>query len=483
MRHHARFHPRAAAPAAAALALLLAASPGCAAPPEPAATLPPALAQTAGELRSKALLSPLAFSLLRSLVTEVGHRMAGSPQDARAVEWARARLSELGFDRVWTEPATVPHWVRGENTGAITAPFPQEVVLLALGGSVATPDEGLEAEVLRTTSLAEVEALPERAAAGKIVFIDERMERTRDATGYRKAVAKRGGGASAAAKKGAIAVLIRSAGTSTARVAHTGGVRYAEDVPKIPAASLSNADADVLEAQLERGGPVRFRLRLTTRTLPDAQSASVIAELRGREKPEEIVLLGAHLDSWDAGQGAQDDGAGCAITMAAAHLIGELPARPRRTVRVVLFANEEYGLSGARAYAEAHAAELGKHVAAVEADLGAGKVWVMESGVAEPDLPKVEALAALLAPLGITAGGNEGGGGADLRPLVPARVPLFSLEQDVTRYFDLHHTANDTLAEVDPEGLKQNVAAYATWAYAVAEMPETFGRAPEKKDP
>ncbi len=440
------------------------------------------LARTAEALRERAGTSDLAYQLVSSLSVEVGPRLAGSPGDARAVQWALAKLRELGFEQVRSEPVTVPHWERGEGSGEIVAPYPQPVVLAALGGSVATPPAGIEAEVLYVDSLDALRALPEGGAAGKIVFIDGRMEPTRDASGYGRAVAKRGAGPSEASKKGAVALLIRSAGTSDNRIAHTGATREQEGVRRIPAAALSNPDADLVAAQAKSGKTVRFRLRLTTRVLPDAQSANVIGEIRGREKPEEIVLLGAHLDSWDLGQGALDDGAGCAIVMATAKLIAELPVRPRRTVRVVLFANEEFGLSGARAYAAAHEAELARHVAAVEADLGSGALWSFTSGVEEAALPAVETVARLLAPLGIARGNNDGQGGADLSPMTAARVPLFGLWQDTTLYFDVHHTVNDTLAQVDQAGLQQNVAAHAVFAYAAAEMEPGFGRARAPKD-
>ncbi len=446
-----------------------------------AAELPPAVVANAEQLRAEGLKSDLAWEVLSSLTTEVGHRFAGSDGDKRAVVWAGHKLRELGFENVRAEPVMVPHWVRGENTGEITAPYPQKVVLLAIGGSVATPDDGLEAEVLRVESLETLVALPDDAARGKFVFIDGKMERTQDGSGYGRAVRKRGAGPVEAAKKGAVGLLIRSAGTSPNRIAHTGGTRYQPDIVRIPAAALSNPDADLLAAQVASGKPVRFKLRLLTRELPEEPSANVIGEIRGREKPEEIVLLGAHLDSWDVGQGAHDDGAGVAIVVAAAKLVASLPERPRRTLRVVLFANEEFGLSGARAYAATYQDDLDRHVAAFEADLGAGKVWSFSSGVETPHLPKVEAIAQLLAPLGIARGDNDGRGGADLSPMRPARVPFFGLAQDARPYFDLHHTENDTLAMVDPEALKQNLAAHAVLAYMLAEDKEGFGRAPEPK--
>jgi Zn-dependent M28 family amino/carboxypeptidase len=437
---------------------------------------------TAAALRDRALEENRAWDFLESLVVEVGPRFAGTEGNRRAVAWAEAKLRALGFDEVHTEPVTVPAWKRGTAAGAVVSPYPQPMVVAALGGSVATPDGGLTAEVVRVTSLDAIDALSEAETAGKIVFIDQRMARSRDGSGYGQTVGIRGQGAVRAARRGAAAVLIRSVGTDQERVAHTGGMRYDDAVTKIPAAALSNPDADTLALALERtaasGEPLRFRLELTTRREPDAPSANVIGEIRGRERPEEIVLLACHLDSWDLGQGAVDDGAGCAIVVEAARLIAQLPQRPRRTLRVVLFANEEFGLSGARAYAELHAAEQELHVAGMEADLGAGAVWRFESRVAAAQQPTVNAIAELLAPLEIAHSDNEARGGADLSPLRPLGLPIFDLDQDATLYFDVHHTLNDTLANVDREGLAQNVAAYVTVAYCAAELGERFQRLP-----
>lgn len=436
---------------------------------------------TAAELRDTALDNNRAYEFLESLVVEVGPRFAGTEADRRAVVWAEAKLRELGFDRVYTEPVTVPAWVRGTAVAEIVSPYPQPMVAAALGGSVATPPGGLTAEVVRVTSLDEVDNLAEEETRGKIVFIDQRMERHRDGSGYGQTVPIRSLGAIRAAQRGAAAVLIRSVGTDDDRIAHTGAMRYSDEVTQIPAAALSNPDADTLALAIERAAGtdqlVTVHLELTTRRDPDQQSANVIGEVLGREKPEEIVLLACHLDSWDLGQGAVDDGAGCAIVTEAARLIAQLPERPRRTLRVVLFANEEFGLSGARAYAETHAEEISLHVGGMEADFGAGSVWAFESRVDEDQLPAIEAIAELLAPLGIEQGGNESRGGADLSPLRPQGLPIFGLYQDGTTYFDVHHTMNDTLAAVDREGLTQNVAAYVTVAYCVAEIEEPF-RAP-----
>jgi Zn-dependent M28 family amino/carboxypeptidase len=336
----------------------------------------------------------------------------------------------------------------------------------------------VEAEVVRVDSLDALEALDPARVAGKIVFIDVgKMERTPAGSGYGPAVQPRGRGAALAAPLGAVAVLIRSAGSDTNRTPHTGAMRYADGVKKIPAAALSNPDADLLAAQLDGAtaeAPVRFRLLLDTVNHPEEESHNVIAEIHGRENPEEIVLIGCHLDSWDLGTGAIDDGAGCAIAMEVGRRIAALPQRPRRTVRVVLFANEEFGLSGARAYGEAHADQLALHRGAVEADLGAGRVYAFRSRVGDAQLPTVQAIAALLQPLGIDYQGNEAGGGADLRPLRQAERPVFDLRQDATYYFDWHHTANDTLDKIEPAAMDQNVAAHAVLVWVAAEVAEGF---------
>ncbi|MES1243825.1 MAG: M20/M25/M40 family metallo-hydrolase [Acidobacteriota bacterium] len=437
---------------------------------------------TASALRDEALKGTRAFEIVRSITTEVGPRSAGSAGDARAVEWGVRTMKALGFQNVRAETVTVPHWDRGAESGEIVSPWPQPVHLAALGGSVGTPAAGIEAEVVQVPDVSALESTDPALAArvkGRIVFIDRRMERRKNGQGYGEAVGGRSRGAALAGKLGAAAVLIRSVGTDNNRTPHTGGMRYEDGGPRIPAAALSNPDADLLEGQLASGKPVVFRLRLGARLVGDAGSANVIGEIPGREKPDEVVLLGCHLDSWDLGTGAVDDGAGCAIMMEAARRIGELKQRPRRTVRVVLFANEEFGLSGARGYAEAHAKELPKHILAGESDFGSGRVWQISSRVDPGTLPAFDAIAALLAPIGVERGDNEAGGGADLSPMIPARVPVAGLYQDGTEYFDWHHTSNDTLDKIDPKDLDQNVAAWAAVAYGAAEMQGDFGRAPE----
>jgi carboxypeptidase Q len=416
-------------------------------------------------------------------VTEVGPRSAGSSGDAAAVRWALNKLGSLGFSNVRTQDVLVPHWVRGHAEVTLAGPVPQPLVAVALGGSVGTSDEGIEAPVLEVASLDALNALPAATVGGKIVFINQRMERTRDGAGYGATVKIRSDGPSAAGQLGAVAVLIRSVGTSNERHAHTGTTRYRVDAPRIPALALSNPDADQLARWLKPGKPVRVRVKSTARELPATWSANVIGEIPGAARANEIVLLGAHLDSWDLGQGAIDDGAGVAIVVEAARLIGKLERKPARTVRVVLFANEEFGLSGANEYARLVGDEAARHVLAAEADLGSGAVWRVQSRVAPDAVAAIDAIREVLKPLALESGGNDAHGGSDLGPLRALGVPILDLSQDATSYFDVHHTLDDTLAQVDAKTLNQVVAAYAVAAYMAASKNGDFGRlAAEEKE-
>ena len=427
-------------------------------------------------LRERALADDTGYELIRSLTTEVGPRLAGSPGDARAVAWALAKLESLGFENVRAEPVTVPRWIRGEARAEIVAPWPQPLVVAALGGSVGTPAAGLEAEVVPVASVDDLKAQPRERIAGRIVFFTNRMQRSRDGSGYSTTVTARSDGAAAAAALGAVAMVMRPAGTSTSRTPHTGGQHYAEGVPPIPAFALSNPDADLLELQLASGRTVRLRLASTSRWDGEAQSANVIGEIPGRSLRNEVVVLAAHLDSWDLGTGAHDDGAGVGIVTAAAKLIGDARQRPKRTIRVVLFANEEFGLSGAAAYAAAHRGTIGQHVLAIESDLGAFQPYGLLARVGPDRLSAVRAMQSLLEPLGVEYLGSETDGGADIDPLRELGVPVMYLETDAAPYFDLHHTANDTFDTVDPAMVRKNVAAYAVIAYLAAEADAGFGR-------
>jgi carboxypeptidase Q len=468
--------PRARAPlvtallAFAALTVLFAAS-------GPGGALPAEVRKTAEALRDRALLGTQAADWVRGLTDTAGHRMPGSPGDRIAIEWALATLRAQGFSNVRAEKVTVQVWRRGLETGVVTAPHRHELVLTALGGSVPTPEGGLEAEILEVASLEALDAKGE-AARGKIVFFNKRMERRADGAGYGRAVDVRGRGASRAAKHGAVGVLIRSIGTDDTRVPHTGGMRYETDAPKIPAAALSAPDADLLERLGHEGKPVRVRFTLTCGDAPPGESANVIGEIRGHEAPREIVLLGAHLDSWDKGTGALDDGAGCGIVIEAARLIGQLPRKPRRTVRVVLFANEEHGLDGANAYQREHAAELPLHAAALETDSGTGPPIGMSWNAGDASEPLIQEIQALLEPLGVTSLRAEATGGADIHQLRRDGVPVFSIQQDMFRYFDLHHTDNDTFDKIERDSLDRMVAAVAAFAYCAAATPQPFEKIP-----
>jgi Zn-dependent M28 family amino/carboxypeptidase len=434
-------------------------------PPRPA---DPALA-VAERLRDQALAGSEAYALVESLTSEIGPRLPGTEADARAVAWAVQKFRALGFDRVWTEPVTFPLWRRGAESAELLPPYAQPLLITALGGSVGTGEQPIEAEVVEFADLDALMAQPEGSLSGKIAYVGYRMERHSDGRGYGVAVKARSRGASEAARRGAVALLIRSIGTDSHRFPHTGNLSYASDAPQIPAAALSNPDADQLSRLLGRGQPVRLRLMLDVGTVGEATTHNVIGEITGREAPEEIVLIGAHLDSWDLGTGAIDDGAGIAITMAAGAAIGRLPERPRRSVRVVAFGNEEQGLIGARAYAQQHAASLDRHIIGAESDFGAGRIYALRAGVGEQAWPLFERIAEVLVPLGIALEKTGGGPGPDIIPLAQAGVPWAQLAQDGSDYFDYHHTADDTLDKIDPKALDQQVAAYAVFAWMVAE--------------
>ena len=429
--------------------------------------------QVAERLIGAALTEGHVWTRLAELTDGIGPRLSGSEGEAAAVQWAKRSFEADGV-KVSLEPVKVPRWVRGEEQGQVLASErfrAHPLSLLALGGSVGTPAEGLTAEVIEATSLEEVAALGEKVK-GKLVFFNHTMSQPSD---YGRFAGLRTRGAAVAGKAGAVGVLVRSLATASLRTPHTGAMRYEEGGPQIPAASVSVEDAELLH-RLLAGGPVRVALKLGGQTLPDVDSFNVVAEVKGREKPQEVVLLGAHLDSWDVGTGAHDDGAGVAMVMEAARLLAKVKPAPRRTVRVVLFANEENGLRGARAYAEAHAAELGNHVAALEMDAGGFRPL----GVVLKTGPGGEALVKpWLRPLEALGAGNilpGDAGGADLSPLIPARVPFVGVRVDGARYFDVHHTHADTLDKVDPKDLAQSTAAVTWVAYVLAEMPGVLPR-------
>ena len=449
--------------------------------PAPLPVIAPETRRIAESLRDSGFKGTRASEWVRGLVDTAGPRLSGSPGDKAAIAWGLATLKALGFANVHAEKVMAPHWERGVETGEVTAPYPHKLFLTALGGSVGTPASGLEADVLEVGSLDDLAAKKEADVRGKIVFFNKRMRRSADGAGYGETVPVRGDGASRAAKLGAIGVLIRSVGTDSNRTPHTGSLKYVEGVPKIPAAAVSNPDADLLERLNREGKPLRVHFTLGCRDLGLAETANVIGDIRGHGKPEEIVLLAGHRDSWDLGEGAIDDGAGCGVIIEAARMIGQLPKRPPRTIRVLLAGNEENGLAGGRAYPVDHEAELPRHVAALESDLGAGRPTGFSWNAGPSAEPLVREIAALLEPLGAGAVSSSGAGGADISRLVLAGVPLFSVRQDASRYFDWHHTANDTFDKIEPESLDRMTAAVAVFAYIAGSVPEPFEKIPPER--
>ena len=427
----------------------------------------------AESLRDAALNDNLAWSIVESLTTEIGPRMGGSKNDVRAVEWAELKLKSLGFDKVWKEPVTFPSWIRGVERGKVLSPYPQKLVLTALGGSIATPVGGMQGEIIQFNSLEDLIAADPKLVKGKVAFISKKMSRYRDGHGYSETVSARSKGASEASLKGATAILIRSVGTDSDRFPHTGMMGYREGVAPIPAAALSNPDADLIMNMLRRKQPVLVNIELGSHFGKDHTSYNVIGEITGSTKPDDIILLGAHLDSWDLGTGAIDDGAGVAIVVAAAEQLKL--NKPKRTVRVVLFANEEQGLYGGKQYAIEHEKTLKKHIVGVESDYGAGKVWKFSTHFKKSALAAAKQIHTVLEPLGIEFGDNKANAGPDLIHSKMAGMAVVSLYQDGTDYFDYHHTANDTLDKINPEALSQNVAAYVGFVWLMSELDGDVG--------
>lgn len=463
--------------AAAALCALVSTAAAQTAPPPPVVAPIPAPVQASVEqLQKAALASDLAYDIVEGLTTEIGPRLAGSDAEAKARDWAVAMLRRNGFQNVRIEPFTIPYWERKvERATIITANSRQNLVVVALGGS---PAADVEAEVVRFASMATLNAASPETLRGKIVFIDEPTVRTQDGAGYGAGVGKRARCGTVAHAKGAAACIIRSVGTHSHRFAHQGSTLQPRDATAAPSAAVSPPDADQLTRLIARG-PVRLKLEIAVETRTDAPSGNVIGEIVGRERPDEIIVIGGHLDSWDQGTGAIDDGAGVAITTAAAKLIRDLPRRPRRTIRVVLFGAEETGIHGGIAYARQHAAAMDKHIVAAESDFGAREIYRLRTRFGEGALPYARAMQGALAPLRINGGDNTSGGGPDLGPMRAVGVPMVELSQNGWDYFDYHHTPDDTLDKIDRVELRQNVAAYATFAYLAAEMDWDFRKPAE----
>ncbi|WP_421575148.1 M28 family peptidase [Stenotrophomonas maltophilia] len=436
-------------------------------------TLPPKSLATAAELREQALKDDTGWKVVESLTTEIGPRIAGSEADARAVAWAVAKFTSLGFDKVWTEPVTFPKWERRSEHAAVIGKHAQPLAITALGGS---PGGTVEAEVVRFADLAALQAAPEGSLKGKIAFVDYQMTAYRDGRDYGNGGAVRSKGPSEAIRKGAIGFVMRSAGTDSHRVPHTGITRFDDGLTPVPAAALSVPDANQL-ARLVALGSTTLKLSLDCGWDGKATSYNVIGEITGRSLPKEVVVIGGHLDSWDLGTGAVDDGAGVGITMAAGHLIGQLKQAPKRTIRVIAFANEEQGLYGGKAYAEAHAKDVVLHQLAAESDFGAGRIYAFNTGSPNPadSREATRQIAEVLKPLGIEYAADKGGPGPDVGPLAAKGGAWAWLAQDGSDYFHLHHTADDTLDKIDPAALAQNVAAYTVFAYLAAEAEGSFG--------
>lgn len=424
----------------------------------------------AGRLIGAALTDEVGWDKLTVLSTQIGHRLSGSAGLERAIEWADEVMRAEGLD-VTLQPVMVPHWVRGEEYARVVAPVERRLSILGLGNSVGTGGETIEAPVVVVGSFEELEALGREAVEGRIVLFAVEWE------GYGRTVQYRSGGASAAARLGAVAALVRSATGNSLYTPHTGAMNYADDAPRIPAAAVTVEDAAWMRRMSEAGETVRVRLYMEAEMLPDAQSYNVIAEIPGSELPDEVVVMGGHYDSWDVGQGAHDDGAACIAAWHALTLIKQLGLTPRRTLRVVLWTNEENGLRGGNAYREWVGEEVANHVAAIEMDGGnerpVGFGVTVPNGDQERALGIAGQIGALLT--GIEGGRiTSGGGGADIGPLMQAGVPGLGFQTVGERYFDWHHTDADTIDKIEPVDFQKAVAMLAVMGFVLADMPGTL---------
>jgi carboxypeptidase Q len=398
-----------------------------------------------------------AWDIVEGLTTEVGPRLGGTEAEARARDWAVRKLSAMGFANVRVETFDMPVWVRGQESAQIVAPFPQPMVIAALGNSASTGPQGVTGEIVAFDSIDALRAAPDSAVNGKIVFIDHRMVATSDGIGYGQFGAPRRQGPTIASKKGALAIIVRSIGTDHHRNPHTGVMTFNDGATPIPAGALSIPDAEQMVRILKRGRPVTMKLVLVSQNLGTRQSGNVIAEVPGRDPSLPPVLVSGHLDSWDQGTGAIDDGAGVAIAAAAAKHIMDA-GRPLRTIRIVWFGAEEVGLFGGLDYRARHGKE--PHYALIESDFGADRIYRVDSKLGAARKAEAEALGKVLAPLGIVTGPFDKAEGSDIGPMLEDGLPGVTLAQDGTRYFDLHHTPDDTLDKIDPAQLRQNVAAW-----------------------
>lgn len=440
----------------------------------------PALAH-AMNVKNRSENSGLSYDIVKSLTVEVGPRIPGSKGDKAAVAWAQAKFNELGFDKVYKQAVRVRNWERGFADAKVISPFPQELVITALGGSIATPEQGLQANVVMFDSIESLAAADKTSVEGNIVFLNTRMARDRAGRFYGKVVPNRVNGAVAAAKQGAQAVIIRSVGTDNSRFAHTGVMRYDDSIAKIPAGAISTADADNLEAMFASQQDIILNINMQAKDAGWQTSYNVIGEFTGSEKPEEVILISAHLDSWDEGTGALDDGAGVGIVTAAAKLVKEAVGQPKRTIRVVLYAAEEIGLVGAYQYVRTNKASLENIIFAAESDFGAGQIYQLDTRFAEAVRNDPADLYAALKSMGVALGNNTTNGGPDVSMLPNYGVPVIALKQDGTYYFDYHHTPNDTLDKIKPEDIQQNQTVWAMITAYMAMSDFDPRPAPEKK--
>ena len=433
----------------------------------------------ATSLRDKAINDDSAYEILKSLTTQVGARHPGTPGEKAGIEWGVNKLKALGFDKVYTEDVEMNGWVRGLETAEILLPSYQKMIITALGRSKSTPEGGLEAEIVHFKNYAELEKAVDDSLKGKIAFISNRMQRFKDGAGYGPANIARSKGHELAAQKGAEALLIRSIGTDDHRNPHTGATNVAMGYTAVPAVALSNPDADQLIRLMEYGHTPKIRLNIQTKDLGPIITKNVIGEITGRELPNEIVVIGGHLDSWDLGTGAVDDGAGVAIAMATGAFIkNHANMRPRRTIRVILWGAEELGLIGARAYAKARQDDgtISNHVIGSESDFGAGPVYGLQSStnVSPNAIHVIDTMAGLMGKLGVSRRTGNTSGGPDMIPLSALGVPALNLMQDGSDYFDLHHTPDDTFDKVNPENMRQNLAVWTIFTFIAAEWPGSF---------
>jgi len=478
----------AALAAAAVLVALATADDPAAAPVAPAAapdaaTIAERYRETADRIIEAALAGNDGYRKLEHLCDDVGHRLSGSPALDRAIEWAVKALEADGHENVRTEKVSVPVWVRGRESLELIEPHAAAIPMLGLGNSIGTGPDGITAEVISVTSEDDLHARADEIA-GKIVLFDFPMKPGDGSrgSGYGPAVRYRSWGARLAAQHGGVAALVRSVTTRSLQSPHTGAMSYAGAERQVPSAAVSTEWAARISRLCARGIPVKAKLYMEARMNGEAPSANVIAEIRGREKPDEIVVMGGHIDSWDVGQGAQDDGGGCVQAMEALNVLRKLDLRPRRTIRVVLWTNEENGLAGGRAYAKDHADELPNHVAAIESDGGTFAPQGFGVSLDDPDrqklaLEQLQQITSLLERTGATTA-RPGGGGADIGPMKPAGVPMMSINVDMTHYFDYHHTDADTFDKIDKGDLDRCIASLAVMTYVLADMEERFAGAP-----